>query len=71
MKYRGYSIEKAGFNFYVNDPSGHRAFSEVPASVAIAKKWIDWDIHFTSMINQVIGYCKGPASVKLVRRWIS
>ena len=45
LKYRGYTIEESGINYYVTDPSGHRAFGEVPASVETAKKWIDWDIH--------------------------
>ena len=44
QKYKGYTIEKSGFNFYVTDPSGHRAFGEVPASIETAKKWIDLDI---------------------------
>jgi hypothetical protein len=44
QKYKGYTIEKSGMNFYVTDPSGHRAFAEVPASVETAKKWIDVDI---------------------------
>ena len=44
QKYKGYVIEKSGMNFYVTDPSGHRAFGEVPASVETAKKWIDQDI---------------------------
>ena len=43
-KYKGYTIEPSGMNFYVTDPSGHRAFGEVPASVETAKKWIDMDI---------------------------
>lgn len=43
-KYKGYTIEKSGFNFYVTDPTGHRAFAEVPASVKIAKKWIDMEL---------------------------
>jgi len=41
MKYKGYTIKKSGFNYYVVDPSGHRAFAEVPANVKTAKKWID------------------------------
>ena len=41
QKYKGYTIEKSGINFYVTDPSGHRAFGEVPASIDTAKKWID------------------------------
>ena len=41
QKYKGYTIEKSGINFYVTDPSGHRAFGEVPASIETAKKWID------------------------------
>jgi len=41
QKYRGYTIEKYGFNFYVIDPLGHRAFGEVPSSIKTAKKWID------------------------------
>ena len=45
QKYRDYTIEKSGDNFYVKDPSGHRAFGEVPASIETAKKWIDQDIH--------------------------
>jgi len=44
QEYKGYTIEKSGANFYVTDPSGHRAFGEVPASIEIAKKWIDLDI---------------------------
>jgi hypothetical protein len=44
LKYRGYTIEESGFNYYITDPSGHRAFGEVPASVETAKKWIDMDI---------------------------
>lgn len=44
LKYRGYTIEPSGDNFYVKDPSGHRAFGEVPSSVETAKKWIDQDI---------------------------
>ena len=44
QKYKGYTIEKSGDNFYVTDPSGHRAFGEVPASIETAKKWIDMDI---------------------------
>ncbi len=44
VKYKGYSIEMSGGNFYVTDPSGHRAFEEVPASIETAKKWIDADI---------------------------
>lgn len=43
-KYKDYTIEKSGDNFYVKDPSGHRAFGEVPASIETAKKWIDQDI---------------------------
>jgi len=43
-KYKNYTIETSGDNFYVTDPSGHRAFGEVPASVETAKKWIDQDI---------------------------
>jgi len=42
--YKGYTIEPSGDNFYVKDPSGHRAFGEVPASIETAKKWIDMDI---------------------------
>ena len=45
QKYKGYTIEKSGMNFYVTDPSGHRAFGEVPASIETAKKWIDQDIY--------------------------
>ena len=45
QKYRGYTIEKSGDNFYVKDPSGHRAFGEVPVSIETAKKWIDQDIY--------------------------
>ena len=45
QKYRGYTIEKSGINFYVKDPNGHRAFGEVPGSIEIAKKWIDMDLH--------------------------
>jgi hypothetical protein len=45
QKYRDYTIEKSGDNFYVRDPSGHRAFGEVPATIETAKKWIDLDIH--------------------------
>jgi rubrerythrin len=41
QKYKGYTIEKSGDNFSVKDSSGHRAFGEVPASVEMAKKWID------------------------------
>jgi ferritin len=41
QKYKGYTIEKSGDNFFVKDSSGHRAFGEVPASVEMAKKWID------------------------------
>jgi hypothetical protein len=44
IKYRGYSIEPSGDNFYIKDSKGHRAFGEVPASVATAKKWIDLEI---------------------------
>jgi len=47
QKYRGYTIEKSGFNFYVIDPLGHRAFGEVPSSIKTAKKWID-----TSLANK-------------------
>lgn len=45
QKYKGYTIEKSGMNFYVIDPSGHRAFGEVPATVEVAKKWIDQELH--------------------------
>lgn len=45
IRYKGYTIEKSGFNFYVKDPSGHRAFGEVPATIETAKKWIDWDVY--------------------------
>jgi hypothetical protein len=41
--YRGYKIEPSGDNFYVT-LNGHRAFGEIPATRAIAKKWIDIDI---------------------------
>jgi rubrerythrin/predicted RNA-binding Zn-ribbon protein involved in translation (DUF1610 family) len=41
QKYKGYTIERSGDNFSVKDSSGHRAFGEVPASVEMAKKWID------------------------------
>jgi hypothetical protein len=44
QRYKDYIIEKSGFNYYVTDPSGHRAFGEVPASVEVAKKWIDQDV---------------------------
>ncbi len=44
VKYNGYTIEPSGENFYVTDPSGHRAFGETPASVETAKKWIDQDV---------------------------
>ena len=44
QKYKGYTIEKSGDNFSVKDPSGHRAFGEVPASVEMAKKWIDQEL---------------------------
>ena len=44
QKYKDYTIDKSGDNFYVTDPSGHRAFGEVPASIETAKKWIDQDI---------------------------
>ena len=44
IKYRGYTIESSGDNFYVKNPSGNRAFGEVPANVQTAKKWIDQEI---------------------------
>lgn len=44
QKYKGYTIEKSGDNFYVKDPSGHRAFGETPATVEAAKKWIDMEL---------------------------
>lgn len=44
VRYKGYTIEESGDNFYVKDPKGHRAFGEVPASVQTAKKWIDQEI---------------------------
>ena len=44
VKYKGYTIEESGDNFYVKDSSGHRAFGEVPASIATAKKWIDQEV---------------------------
>jgi len=44
VKYKGYTIEESGYNYYITDPYGHRAFGEVPATVSIAKKWIDMDI---------------------------
>jgi hypothetical protein len=45
VKYKGYTIEKSGANFYVKDSSGHRAFGETPATVDTAKKWIDLELH--------------------------
>jgi len=52
QKYRGYTIEKSGFNFYVIDPLGHRAFSEVPSSIETAKKWIDMSLLVMSLASK-------------------
>jgi hypothetical protein len=64
IKYKDYTIEKSGYNFYVRDPLGHRAFGEVPASIEIAKKWIDMEIaeKFNSNLrrNQVVGSWEKP-----------
>lgn len=40
MNYRGYKIEKSGFNFAVVTPNGER-WAELTANRATAKKWID------------------------------
>ncbi|MFA5936515.1 MAG: hypothetical protein WC822_01410 [Candidatus Paceibacterota bacterium] len=45
MKYGGYTINQLGFNYYVTDPKGYRAFSEMAPTVEMAKKWIDWEVY--------------------------
>ena len=52
QKYMGYTIEKSGFNFYVIDPLGHRAFGEVPSSIKTAKKWIDTSLLVMSLASK-------------------
>lgn len=44
IKYKGYTIEESGLNYYITDPSGHRAFGETPADIKTAKKWIDMQL---------------------------
>lgn len=44
IKYKGYTIEESGFNYYIKDPKGHRMEGGVPATVETAKKWIDMEI---------------------------
>jgi hypothetical protein len=52
LEYKGYTIEKSGFNFYVINPLGHRAFGEAPSSIKTAKKWIDLWILMKSLANK-------------------
>src|SRR3990172_8033351 len=66
QKYRDYTIEKSGDDFYVTDPSGHRAFGEVPSSVETAKKWIDQDIREKGSKHTV-----ASSLVKLARELVS
>lgn len=64
VKYKGYTIEPSGINFYVKDPSGHRAFGEVPATIETAKKWIDMDINE----NRKTGKTAGGWPIKMVEK---
>jgi hypothetical protein len=43
-KYRDYTITKSGFNYSIQKPNGERLCAEVPPTLTIAKKWIDFDI---------------------------
>ena len=65
QKYKGYTIEESGMNFYVTDPSGHRAFEDVPATIETAKKWIDWDIYEK---RKKVSSSDGATNKKIVAR---
>lgn len=43
--YRGYTISKSGFNYYIQKPNGERLCAEVAATIATARQWIDMDIN--------------------------
>lgn len=73
VKYRDYTIERSGFNFYVKDPSGHRAFEEVAATIQTAKKWIDMEINEkrnkAASRGSLTAMARGPVWEALEPRW--
>ena len=50
MKYRGYTIEKSGFNYRVRNERGNY-IEGVAANIQTAKKWIDAEL-LTSWVRE-------------------